>query len=81
MVIGRNVLLFVLFALTINVCHAEGSASPMQAIFDFHNGFWVNLHHFLFIAAQASSGIVTRPQGDSIDAKELESFLQIFVGT
>ncbi len=30
---------------------AQASAQPATAMFDFHSGFWVNLHHFLYMQA------------------------------
>jgi hypothetical protein len=30
---------------------AQTSPSPVQALFDFHSGFWINLHHFLYLEA------------------------------
>jgi hypothetical protein len=50
---------------------AKSTPGQAQTIFDFHNGLWVNLHHFLYMAAQASSGRVGHPQGDTADAEEL----------
>ena len=72
MILRQSFVLVVLFGLTVNICRAD--SSPSQApMFDLHNGFWVNLHHFLFTSAQASSGIVRLPQGDPKDAMELDS--------
>lgn len=31
----------------------SGESSRSQALFDFHSGFWVNLHHFLYAQAKA----------------------------
>ncbi len=49
--------LFFCFALCLSVnaasCLAQ-SYSPKdesQALFDFHSGFWINLHHFLYLEA------------------------------
>jgi hypothetical protein len=61
----------VFLGLAITACGAQTSVSQAQTIFGFHNGFWINLHHFLYMAAQASSGIRVLPQGDSADALEL----------
>ncbi len=40
--------------------HAQATppATTAQALFDFHSGFWINLHHFLYLeaAAQKPSG-------------------------
>ena len=71
MLLKRKALfLLLLFGLATDICRAKEATLP-QAVFDFHNGFWVNLHHFLYMAAQASSGIRKLSQGDTSDAQEL----------
>jgi hypothetical protein len=73
MLIRQTFLRFVVFAVMVTVSQSQDSTSHTSPIFEFHNGFWVNLHHFLFTAAQGSSAIVVRPQVDPIDGKELDS--------
>lgn len=36
-------------------CSANASTSPAN-LFDFHSGFWINLHHFLYRQAQPQKG-------------------------
>lgn len=66
-------LFVLLLAASAQQTEPEAKSPPAQAqtVFNFHNGFWVNLHHFLFMAAQASSGIRKAPQGDAADIEEL----------
>ncbi len=35
-------------------------ASPGEPVFEFHSGFWINLHHFLYQQARLRKGTVTR---------------------
>lgn len=35
---------------------SSGESQQSQALFDFHSGFWVNLHHFLYAEASAQKG-------------------------
>jgi len=73
MVFRRRFLFFVMLGVAMGVCPAQGSVLHTHATFDFHNGFWANLHHFLFTAARTSAGIGGRPPLDPVDAKELDS--------
>lgn len=45
-----------------NASHVQEGADTPLPIFEFHSGFWVNLHHFLYEQARLTSGlaIVTR---------------------
>lgn len=33
---------------------SRSTSSPVPSIFEFHSGFWINLHHFLYLEAQLS---------------------------
>ena len=52
----------------------EAPRSP--ALFEFHSGFWVNLHHFLYAEAKAQKGVQKGTNAailDSADAQTLRS--------
>jgi hypothetical protein len=51
------VCLALLLGLSTLPAFAQNNNSPAQSIFDFHSGFWVNLHHFLYLEA-----LTERPQ-------------------
>jgi hypothetical protein len=67
--------MFLCFGISVS-CAAQVSSSegPAKALFDFHNGFWINLHHFLYREATVSvpqNG--PRPVAlNKIDADELK---------
>jgi hypothetical protein len=52
-------------------CWAE--ATRPQSLLEFHNGFWINLHHFLHCEAQSSppSTVRSSMKLDSADREEL----------
>lgn len=59
---------------------AQATPSPTtaQALFDFHSGFWINLHHFLYLEA-ASQGPQQGPLPATVsrlDAETLSSLSQ-----
>ena len=45
----------VLLAITLLVFAVQPAATTTQSIFNFHSGFWVNLHHFLYLEALSES--------------------------
>jgi hypothetical protein len=47
-------LLFLALAFSVSACLGQTSVHP-QSIFDFHSGFWVNLHQFLYVQARADA--------------------------
>jgi hypothetical protein len=57
---ARNPLIFCLtFSCILSVCTAQKApAAQTQTLFEFHSGFWINLHHFLYLEALAQ-----QPQG------------------
>jgi len=66
-----------LFAAALALLSAGGAPGPARApsaaraetsLFDFHNGFWLNLHHFLYATARATQGLDT---GRSVAARAL----------
>jgi len=40
-----------LLAITLPSFAVQAAATITPSIFDFHSGFWVNLHHFLYLEA------------------------------
>src|SRR5215475_12275618 len=48
----------------------EARVKTGQDIFDFHSGFWVNLHHFLYQQARAQKG--RRGAGEVVSVETLD---------
>ena len=73
----KRLFIFALFsALSISMLQASTlpTASNSANIFEFHSGFWINLHHFLYLEAQLSeAGAGARyPSLTAADKDELQ---------
>jgi len=45
-----------------------GKRATTSPIFEFHSGFWINLHHFLYAQAQPTAAASTASENSKVDA-------------